>query len=144
ETGTLPEMVRAALPELKDRERLRSYLEREEVPAGEVLMRQGEPASSLYFIQQGQASVYVETGEGARIRVKVYMAGSIVGEIGLYTGGNRTATVTADSALEVWRLGDEALERMRREDSDLAGRFHEMIVRLLGERLSETNRLVAA
>lgn len=62
----------------------------------------------------------------------------------LAAGGARAATVTADSTLEVWRLGDDALARMRRHDADLAGRFHEMIVRLLGERLSETNRLVGA
>lgn len=142
--GALPEWVRAALPASEQQARLLEYLAPLSLAEGDVLMHQGEPSDSLYFVRGGQASVYIELGGGARLRVKSYLAGSVVGEIGLYLGTPRSATVMADSPLEVYRLSQDAFDRMREQDPALAARFHEMIVGLLGTRVTDTNRLLAA
>ncbi|MEX2450392.1 MAG: SulP family inorganic anion transporter [Rhodospirillales bacterium] len=141
---TLPGLIARAFPDGADQARLRHYLTRRRFEAGEVLMRQGEEASSLLLIQGGRASVYLEDSDDGRIRVKSYEAGSIVGEVGLYSGAPRTATVLADTEIAAFALTRESFLAMREEEPALAGRFDEVIINLLGKRLAGTNRLVAS
>ncbi|MDZ7685767.1 MAG: cyclic nucleotide-binding domain-containing protein [Gammaproteobacteria bacterium] len=107
-------------------------------------MHQGEPATSFVIILEGRASIFIENEEGDRIRVRSYQAGSIVGEIGLYSGAPRTATVTADADLRALQLTREKFDAMRVEQPRVTGRLDELVVDLLGRRLAGTNRLVAS
>ncbi|MGE4221414.1 MAG: cyclic nucleotide-binding domain-containing protein, partial [Alphaproteobacteria bacterium] len=78
------------------------------------------------------------------LRVKSYLAGSLVGEIGLYIGRSRSATVIADTPVSAWKLSADSFARMAQEDVALAMQLHCVVVRLLGTRLSDTNRMLAA
>ncbi len=80
-------------------EQLAARVSRAVVPAGTVLIRQGEPAESLWVIADGQAEVI---GDGAVVRVAE--AGESVGEIALLRGVPRTATVRARTDLKVFEL----------------------------------------
>lgn len=70
--------------------------------AGQVLMRQGEPAVSFILIQTGRVQVR-RTGDGAV--VDEVGGGAIVGEIALLRDRPRSATVTAADALSGY-IGD--------------------------------------
>jgi CRP-like cAMP-binding protein len=78
------------------------------IPAGHCLMQQGAAGDALYLIESGTARVE-RTGSKEVIRVG---AGSVVGEAALLTGEPRSATVTADTALSVWRVSKEAFDRI--------------------------------
>ena len=81
-------------------EALAVQLERRSLEPGDVLIREGEPGSTLYVIAAGQAEV---SQGGARRRTCT--RGECVGEIALLDGGARTATVVAGvSGLEVYAL----------------------------------------
>ncbi len=54
---------------------LESYLERMEVAAGHVLMRQDEPPDDLYLIESGKVTVQIELGEGQAARLLTLGAG---------------------------------------------------------------------
>ena len=60
------------------------------VPAGTVLMREGEPADGFFVIAEGLASVTCHDRELGSAG-----PGTTVGETALLDGGERTATVTA-------------------------------------------------
>ena len=73
-------------------ERLGMLTEEVDVPAGKVLIRQGEHGDDMMVIVSGEASV---DRDGARINQ--LGPGDFFGEIALVAGGPRTATVTAQT-----------------------------------------------
>jgi CRP-like cAMP-binding protein len=71
--------------------KLAERMDRLEVPAGTVLIREGEPGDRFFVLLQGIAAVS-QTGLGER---SVLRAGEYFGEVALAMGVPRTATVTA-------------------------------------------------
>ncbi len=76
----------------KHLERLGMLTEEVDVPAGKVLIRQGELGDDLMILVSGQVNV---ERDGAR--VNTLGPGDFFGEIALIDHGPRTATVTTDS-----------------------------------------------
>lgn len=111
--------------------RLGMLTEEVELPAGRVLMRQGERGEELFVFVAGGARV---ERDGREIAGRG--ANDFVGEIALLDGGPRTATVTltADSRLLV--VG-------RRQFSQLLDEFPEVRMRVL-EALAARVRSVEA
>jgi protein lysine acetyltransferase len=79
--------------------------------AGQVLMRQGEPADSFLLIGSGRARVVHAGADGETIDVEV-TPGLIVGEIALLRDAPRSATVTVTEQLTGWVGGREAIAAM--------------------------------
>ena len=127
-----------------DTVRLKEFLERIEVAEGEYLIRQGEEADKLYFIEGGTVSVSLEMENGKRVRLQTLGLGTAVGELGLYLGTTCTASVIADSPVTAYRLTRMALSKMKEEEPELAATFHEFVARLLSERLAATTRTLEA
>ena len=96
--------------------------------AREVICREGEPGDSLFVIQGGLAQVGVGGTVIARLR-----RGDVVGEQSLITGEPRSATVVAQTKLEVVVIAKTALERPIMGNPLLA----ERIGTVLAERKSE-------
>jgi sulfate permease, SulP family len=121
-----------------DIDALGRYLEPTQIAAGAVLIRQGDPSDELFLLDEGTLTVQLETATGEVVRLRRLSAGTVVGEIALYLGTPRTATVVADEACRLRRLTRAALETMERENPALAASLHRAFVRLMSERLSET------
>jgi SulP family sulfate permease len=146
-TGFIERMegqLKHAFPDLQDVERLMKYLERREVSQGEILMQRGDPPNEMYFVEGGLITVQVETLDGQVIRLRSIRGGATVGEMGLYLGSVRTASVIASRPSTVYRLSAESLKNMHTQDPDVAALLHEWIARLLAERLADNNRTIEA
>ena len=102
-----------------------------DLPAGSVLVDQGDPGTSCYVILSGVAGVYVR-GE--------YVAssgpGSMVGEIALIDHRPRTATVVADSDLDLLQF-DSAAFRTLLDEMPKASERVMMLLRARLERAAE-------
>ena len=86
-------------------ERLAAAAEDVAVPAGAVLIRQGDPADALWILVHGELSVCA-TGAGAGPReLAPVTAPGYVGELGLLKGIPRTATVRASQDAALLRIG---------------------------------------
>jgi CRP-like cAMP-binding protein len=96
---------------------LRGLLDEVEAPHGEVILTRGERSDGLYVIAEGKAEV---RPAGALPRTTL-VAGDCFGEIGLLTGGVRTADVVARSAIKLLRLSEETYSRYLRDLPDVAG-----------------------
>ena len=71
-----------------------------DVAAGKVFVREGEAGHEAFVIVKGSASV--TRGDQP---IATLGAGDVVGELAPLTGGVRTATVTAETPLEVLVIG---------------------------------------
>jgi sulfate permease, SulP family len=146
-TGFIERMegqLKRVFPGLQQVERLMKYLEKKQLPLGEYLMRQGDPGTEMYFVEAGMVNVQLEADDGQVVRLRSIRGGATVGEIGLYLGGVRTASVVASRPSVVYRLTADALKEMHGQDPELASLLHEWIARLLAERLTANNRTLEA
>ena len=141
---TLPAQLAESGFEKTNTARLMKFLEKVQVEEGEYLIRQGDEADALYFIELGEVSVYLELEDGRLVRLHTLGLGTSVGELGLYLDTARTASVIADSPTIAYRLTRVALSEMNDKEPELAAAFHEFVVRLLSDRLAATTRSLEA
>jgi CRP-like cAMP-binding protein len=90
---------------------LATFMEALAVEPGTVIVRQGDEADALYFVQSGQVEVRLRGADGAETAVATIGAGDHFGEIGVLTGGARLADVVALEPTELLRLSKADYER---------------------------------
>ncbi|MFQ6548776.1 Crp/Fnr family transcriptional regulator [Aestuariibius sp. 2305UL40-4] len=103
---------------------------------GEILFEQGQAGDALYVVEMGTVEVSVVSREGRKLALDVFRKGDVFGEIALFDGGRRTATVTAmePCTLRSVRRADLFAQVARQPDlaSDL--------ILLAGQRLRSVSR----
>jgi small-conductance mechanosensitive channel/CRP-like cAMP-binding protein len=99
---------------------------------GEAVVRQGEQGAEFFIILEGRAEVHVAEGEKATT-VATMQPVQFFGEMALLTGEPRSATIVAQTRLEVLVLSKEALARPIMVNPVLA----ERIGGILAERKAE-------
>jgi SulP family sulfate permease len=65
--------------------------------AGEYLFNEGDKGESLYFVGSGTVVVVLKIPRQVERILRKYKAGAILGEMAIYTGRNRTASVRIES-----------------------------------------------
>jgi small-conductance mechanosensitive channel len=86
---------------------------------GETLIRAGDEGSSMFVVHNGR--VQVQVSENGRPRtVAVLSEGNFFGEMGLFTGEPRTASVVAIEETEVLEIGHAAMKHIFETNPDLA------------------------
>jgi len=80
--------------------------------SGEVIVRQGDAADGMFFLEGGICEVYVESGVGNRKKVSDIEKGGYFGELALVTHKPRAATVVAQSDVRLAFLDVNAFERL--------------------------------
>jgi NTE family protein len=89
-------------------ERLRQRLDWLEISGGGTLMTEGEPGDAMYWTISGRLRAYVRADDGSQHVVREMGRGTSVGEMSLFTGEPRAATVVA--------IRDSVLVRLRKSD----------------------------
>ena len=113
-------------------------LDRCYVAKGKIIMREGEPGTHAYLIQSGKVEVYSDTG-GARVSLGVLEPGEIFGEMALFNGDRRTASVEALEPCNLIKITQQSLEdKLKHSDPTIRA-----IVCMAFRRLSGGNRLIA-
>jgi CRP-like cAMP-binding protein len=78
--------------------------------AGTAIVREGDPADALYVLAQGEVDVTARGESGGPVRhLRAMAAPSYFGEIGVLRRIPRTATVTARTDCDCYRIDGEAL-----------------------------------
>ncbi|HTU18327.1 MAG TPA: cyclic nucleotide-binding domain-containing protein [Gemmataceae bacterium] len=90
---------------------LGTFMERMEIPADQVIVRQGDRGDDLYLIEAGQAAVQITTRDGQVVPMRTLGQGQYFGEIALLLGGRRTADVIAVTPMTLLRLTKAAYTR---------------------------------
>ena len=109
---------------------------------GEKIVRRGQEGKSMFVIHRG--SVKVQINEDGKIKVLRNLSeGEFFGEMGLFTGEPRTATVVAQEETEVLEIKHTCLKPVLEENPDLVERFVDIIEQRRAK-LSEANAEQAA
>jgi len=90
---------------------LSTFIEPLSVDPETVIVRQGDEADALYFVEDGEVEVRSRGADGSSTPVATMGAGDYFGEIGVLTGGARLADVVAISPTRLLRLSKDDYER---------------------------------
>lgn len=96
--------------------------------AGEIVVTEGEPGSSLFVLTSGSVRTYVRDASGHSNPVRVLREGDFFGEVSLLESEVRTATVTAatrSDLLEIDRATLDAIALRKPRIWDVVRRFYQ-------------------
>ena len=140
-------------PNDEHRSRLNEYLTQREFIDGELIIRQGDPASGIYFIEQGccmisALQVRQKKRDAAQmdedVRLRVLETGSVIGEMSYYLDLPATASVTACGTVVLQQLSLNDLTRMEQEDPELSNLLHRLMAALLSRKLNQQSKTLTA
>jgi CRP/FNR family cyclic AMP-dependent transcriptional regulator len=98
-------------------ERAASMLEPRSVPAGGIVFREGDQGSSMFVVRSGEVLVCHEGAPGEPpVRLTRLREGDFFGEMTLIEMQPRSATVQADSPVELLELRARALYDLYKQD----------------------------
>jgi CRP/FNR family transcriptional regulator len=107
--------------------------------AGSVILREGDPGDTCYILRSGTARVVRQHADGRAITLTNLGPGEIFGELAMFDGEVRSATVEAVDDVR-------AIAILAGDLKQLLGAHPEIAVKLLGalaERLRETNARIS-
>ncbi len=108
--------------------------------ADDVILRENEDSDQLIVVVAGSVHVSRTASDGSELRLRTLRAGAIIGEIGFLTGETRTATVTAETDVELRVLTSEAHQRLRLEQPDLVIELYDRVLRSTADRAAAIHR----
>lgn len=107
--------------------------------AGEAVMRIGETGDCMYVVIDGELAISVPGEDGKRVDLGTISRGDVVGEVALFVG-QRTADVDAVTDVELLRLTERSLERLRRRYPRIAAQVQRNLSLILAKRLASTTQ----
>lgn len=93
------------------RQAVAQAFELKSVPAGHVFLTQGQRGEAFYLLLRGRVTPSLRMPDGRESVLAHLQEGDIFGEISLLLGQPASATVRADTACTVLRLGREEFEK---------------------------------
>lgn len=116
-------------------ELLRAHLEWIDIGSGETLMEQGEIGDSMFLVVSGRLRAYIRDEHGQERAVREMSRGQVIGEMSLYTGAPRSATVVAIRESVLIRLDKAAFNKLLASSAQASiGLTQQLIRRLQTER----------
>ncbi len=116
-----------------------SYFEKKYIPEDYYLIKQGDSAEKLYFIESGLLDVFFELDTGQRIYLERVNTGIFVGEIGLLLKQARSASVMTKMPSVVYELPLNNLNLMKSNSIEVYAEFEQMMITFLAKRLLIAN-----
>jgi SulP family sulfate permease len=112
--------------------------------ADSYLCRQGDPTDSLIFVERGPVTVILERPGLSPLRVRVFGAHTLVGEIGFFLDVPRSASLLAAHDAVAWALVRGKFEDLQKTLPENLSALFVYIIRLQSERLTFANRQILA
>ena len=109
-------------------------------PEGQVLTSEGDPGDSLLIVETGEVRISRYTPSGQEIVLAVVEAPDAIGELALIDGAARSATVTAQSPVQIRVVPRAAFLQFLESDPQAMMRVMRTVagmVRATNERLSD-------
>lgn len=118
---------------------LEKCLVRRRYPGGQALFHMGDEGGSLHIIERGRVKVTIPSSSGEELILAILGAGDFLGELSLFDGKPRSATVQALEETETLCLRREDLLALMRNRFPVV----EKILEVLARRIRDTDTLLA-
>lgn len=122
-------------------DRLFAEMKRQDHAPGDHLIRAGQAADEVFFIESGRAVVRRVQTDGQVKRLRTMLPGAIVGDVAYSLGGVRTADVTAETATTTLSISSRQVEKLAKTKPALAFLFNNLVNRALAEKVLTANRM---
>jgi glutaminase len=123
---------------------LREALTVQRYSAGELIVRDGDPATDVYFLVEGRVSVITNLPNGAMRRLTTCAPGMLFGDMAIVERMPRSATVRADAPVECYALSLDNFDRLTTSRPDLKAALLENFARNLSRRVRRMTNEVSA
>ena len=119
-------------------DRLAALAHRELYAAGDVLLREGEPADELGIVLTGRVALRVRVPERGSVTVLTVEPGDIIGWSAVVPPHRSTSTAIAVVPTEVLAFAGEPLRQALEADAALSAAFYPRVLRAVARRLRGT------
>lgn len=123
-------------------ETLVGYLQPIDTNIGDVLIEQGTPDRSVFFIESGAISVH-RVSSKEQMKLAVLTAGSVVGEGSFFSRLPHSANVVVTGAGRVWRLTAIRFAEMSNRQPNLALEISMALGAVIAKRMAHRSKRVA-
>jgi GNAT superfamily N-acetyltransferase len=108
--------------------------------AGDTVLREGEAGHEMFLILEGVARISKRDATGAGLSLGTLVAGEVFGEMALVSRVERTASVVAETEMQVLVISQEFLHRAMKALPDIAMRMLYNLNGVLSEKLHKTTK----
>ncbi|HEY8478055.1 MAG TPA: Crp/Fnr family transcriptional regulator [Chloroflexota bacterium] len=105
---------------------------------GEIVFHKGDPGGALYLIREGQVKIVLPSTDGGEALLAVLGPGEFFGELSLFDGASRSATVVAVEPTETLVLRRDDFLGVLTSQPQVAIE----LLRVLSQRLRATDELI--
>jgi ATP-binding cassette subfamily B protein len=97
------------------------------VPKGDLVFKQGDPPGALFIVEDGHLRVFQDDDTGQRHYLNYLRKGDYFGEISVFKGTKRSASVEAVSACKLLSLSPESFRSVLDENPEMRAAMEEHI-----------------
>ena len=94
------------------------------LPAGALVIREGEPGNAFFFVASGQLRVFATDGLGRQTELAQLGEHAVFGEMALLSAQPRSASVISLSEVDLFEVGRQALAQLADELGPVAEALH--------------------
>jgi hypothetical protein len=120
-------------------ERFAQFVEVEKVPQWSVIVKQGDPGDTMYFILDGELRVRMNV-VGKETILATLGPGDFFGDVSLFDHGPRSADVVANTDSTVVRISAAAFDELAKAAPEIATPFLRAVGRTLSARIRTDNK----
>lgn len=106
----------------------------QDLKAGEVVCREGDPGDAMYVVRSGVLEVSRQV-DGQALHINLLNEGEFFGEMALADGSPRSADVTVKEAAVLLRLPAEAFKSLKRDKPLTALKVADVLLKQLSFRV---------
>jgi predicted RND superfamily exporter protein len=114
-----------------------------EVPAGQTLLKAGEPGREMFLVLDGALEIAVRRPDGRRQVINVCRRGDVIGEVGFFHQ-RRSADVDVVQDARLLRLTQKNMEALTGRYPRIAAKVLRNLGAIMAQRLSNTTDQLAA
>ena len=107
----------------EERQAFLDFVERVPCAKGFLLIQEGDEGDCMYFIVEGQMRVFTRKKNGQEQTLKMLGAGDAFGDVALFHGSPRMASVDAAADSQLLKLTSDGLEKLRTQQPGIAAEF---------------------
>ncbi len=101
----------------------------------DILCAQGDPSDSMFILLKGKLAVRIKRS----VPIATIYPGTSIGELGVFTGEPRSATVEVMEKAALLRLEKTDIDTLIENDPEFGVILMRRVIRILAERITEDN-----